>query len=217
MVPSYGLTCSDCSNPFATPLIDTKYYLTASTSEGCTVSDSVLILVNEKPANAFTVNALSPVCGKNGSLSISINNTNSAPYEFSINHQSFSSNTEFHNLDAGNYTIEIRNNYGCTHDTLLIIKEDSYQEVLDIPNCFSPNDDLVNEFWYLTGQCIMNIDCKIFNRWGQQVASIDNPTNSWDGKYQNNDVPDGVYFYVIDVTYYSGNKSKKSGYINLFR
>jgi gliding motility-associated-like protein len=215
--PASGLSCVDCSSPYASPLATTKYYLTTSTSQGCTVSDSITINVNPKP-NMYSLTTSSPYCEVNGRLNITTLNNNFAPYLFNLNNQGFSSQIEYQNLDAGSYHLQIKDKNGCIHDTSFVLDVNSDRETINIPNCFTPNGDQANELWLIKGSCIMNFECKIFNRWGEEVASFNNTNNGWDGKNKNGlPVTDGIYFYVIDITYYSEQRSKKSGYISLFR
>ena len=40
---------------------------------------------------------------------------------------------------------------------------------------------------------------EIYNRWGQQLFSSQGYSSPWDGTYNNELVPDGTYYYVIDL------------------
>ncbi len=70
---------------------------------------------------------------------------------------------------------------------------------LKIPNVFSPNGDGVNDTW-----AIDNINnyprntVQIFNRYGQLVlSSFPGSYKAWNGKYNGNDLPVGIYYYII--------------------
>jgi gliding motility-associated-like protein len=43
--PSLGLSCADCPNPVATPGIQTEYFVTGTTSNGCSNRDSITVRV----------------------------------------------------------------------------------------------------------------------------------------------------------------------------
>ena len=64
-LPSDGLSCSDCADPIASPVVTTSYELTVSNAPGCTRSARVLVTVAEKedpaPVGGVHVpNAFSP-------------------------------------------------------------------------------------------------------------------------------------------------------------
>ncbi|TXB63473.1 T9SS type A sorting domain-containing protein [Phaeodactylibacter luteus] len=47
--PAYGLSCTDCLSPNASPDTTTAYTLTVTTPEGCQATDEVTVFVNELP------------------------------------------------------------------------------------------------------------------------------------------------------------------------
>ncbi|MGQ0827996.1 MAG: LamG-like jellyroll fold domain-containing protein [Bacteroidota bacterium] len=51
--PSTGLSCVNCPNPYAKPSTLTKYYLVASTAEGCTNVDSITINILNGSNSSF--------------------------------------------------------------------------------------------------------------------------------------------------------------------
>jgi large repetitive protein len=51
---------------------------------------------------------------------------------------------------------------------------------------------------------------KIFNRWGNQVFDTKNYKNDWKGTWNGGALPNGVYFWVIDL----GDGSKvRTGFV----
>ena len=52
--PTVGLSCVHCANPFAKPLVSTKYYLVASTPAGCTTMDSITLTIANSPTLTTT-------------------------------------------------------------------------------------------------------------------------------------------------------------------
>ncbi len=65
---------------------------------------------------------------------------------------------------------------------------------------------------------------KIFNRYGSLVFEGDQLTSEviWDGSRDGKEVPDGTYFYVLDVTLRDGiedaeTNTTKKGWIQLIR
>lgn len=87
---------------------------------------------------------------------------------------------------------------------------------LEIPNAFSPqNQDGVNDLWKVSYKSLVSYECHIFNRWGQQLFSSNDPAEGWDGKTGSKFVPAGVYYYVITATGADGVKYKRAGDINI--
>ncbi|XZF13857.1 choice-of-anchor L domain-containing protein [Chitinophagaceae bacterium MMS25-I14] len=67
--PSLGLSASNISNPVVMPQTNTKYIVTATTENGCTTEDSVIVKVNEETILALP-NAFSPGSQPNSILKI---------------------------------------------------------------------------------------------------------------------------------------------------
>lgn len=87
---------------------------------------------------------------------------------------------------------------------------------LKCPNAFSPGSSPgVNDEWRVSYKSIISFDCHIFNRWGQQMAHLTDPSQGWDGKSGGKVVPAGVYFYVITAKGTDGKHYKLSGDINV--
>ncbi len=58
--PAGGLSCTDCSNPVASPTVTTTYIVTGTDASGCTGADTVLIIVETECADLFVPNIFSP-------------------------------------------------------------------------------------------------------------------------------------------------------------
>lgn len=68
---------------------------------------------------------------------------------------------------------------------------------LFIPNVFTPNDDGLNDYFRLfTTPCNFE-NVTIYNRWGMQIFSSDNPFFQWNGYFNNHPTPEGVYVVII--------------------
>ncbi|GAA4102345.1 PKD domain-containing protein [Mucilaginibacter panaciglaebae] len=111
------------------------------------------------------------------------------------------------------YTLTVTNKYGCSVSDQVTVKV--LQEPV-VPNTFTPNGDGVNDNWvikYLDSYSGCTVD--IFNRNGQKVfTSVNYSAIGWDGRFKGQDLPVGVYYYVIDPKH--GRKAL-SGYITIIR
>jgi gliding motility-associated-like protein len=95
---------------------------------------------------------------------------------------------------------------------------------LVIPQGFSPNGDNINDFFEIKGiSAYPDNKVTIFNRWGNivyEAAGYDNGAVSWDGTNKgelstgSGPLPEGTYFYVIDLG--DGN-AVRSGYVFINR
>lgn len=85
-----------------------------------------------------------------------------------------------------------------------------------VPNGFSPNGDGQNDFFVIEDILYSNDnELRIFNRWGQEIYSTANYKNTWNGKNNSGgDLPDGTYFYVLNVKDLGKNYS---GYVVIQR
>jgi gliding motility-associated-like protein len=84
---------------------------------------------------------------------------------------------------------------------------------------FSPNGDGINDFYKVEcAEKYTDSKLTIFNRWGNIVYDRKGNTsnsNSWDGKYNGVDLPDGTYYYIFIVA--ESDKNPKTGFIELIR
>jgi gliding motility-associated-like protein len=86
-----------------------------------------------------------------------------------------------------------------------------------IANIFSPNGDGNNDILYLHSQFVKEMSFKVYNRWGNLVFESSEISQGWDGRYKNKDCPDGVYFYVAEVTFVDDSSVVKKGSVTLVR
>lgn len=86
-----------------------------------------------------------------------------------------------------------------------------------IPNSFSPNGDMINDYFELNGGPIRRIDIDIYNRLGEKVYSSQGATFKWDGKYLGEEVPMGIYTYKAVIHIFGLKIKEYKGSISLFR
>ena len=118
---------------------------------------------------------------------------------------------------AGGYWLE-RYNQGCKiRDVILVTSDCSVK--MSIPNVITPNGDGVNDIWSIEHMNnSLNATVVIYNRWGNIVWKASGNTFQWDGtNYRNgNLLPDGTYFYIIDLKNDLQNKSL-TGYVQIIK
>ncbi|MBO9672065.1 MAG: gliding motility-associated C-terminal domain-containing protein [Sphingobacteriaceae bacterium] len=85
---------------------------------------------------------------------------------------------------------------GCVATSKVLIK---VLQAINPPNTFTPNGDNVNDTWnikYL--ESYPNATVEIFNRNGNRVFFSNGYKVPFDGNYQNEPLPVGVYYYIIN-------------------
>ncbi len=81
---------------------------------------------------------------------------------------------------------------------------------------FSPNDDGSNDHFTVEGiELFPESELKIFNRWGNEIMYSKGYKNNWKGTWNGKDVPDGTYFYIIDLK--DKEHTMLSGYLQIRR
>ncbi|TDI71757.1 MAG: gliding motility-associated C-terminal domain-containing protein, partial [Bacteroidetes bacterium] len=168
------------------------------------------ILVNDSDPDGDKITALevsNAITDQGGSISINADGT-----------FSYSPRQGFVGVDTYEYTICDDGEPQLCDSAIISI------EVKELPvkvfDAFSPNGDGINDSWVIQGITqFPNNHVQIFNRWGNlvyQVRGYDNTANVWQGQstegivFGKNEVPDGGYFYVINL----GDGSKRiSGFV----
>ncbi|MBI1838462.1 MAG: PKD domain-containing protein [Flavobacteriia bacterium] len=87
---------------------------------------------------------------------------------------------------------------------------------IEIPNVFTPNGDGVNDLFQFPFNIFKNYNVLILNRWGNVVFENNNVVGTyiWNGKNMNSEeLPDGVYFYLIKGLFKDETPFEKSGYL----
>lgn len=105
-------------------------------------------------------------------------------------------------------------NTNCADTSIIFIESNLIlNNNLFIPNTFTPNKDQLNDYFEIkSGKSCGPISIHIFNRWGESIFKMNSDKIIWDGKFKNSEVPQGVYFYILEY-----NGANRSGTITIFR
>ena len=87
--------------------------------------------------------------------------------------------------------------------------QDFCESYLWVPNAFTPDGDGINEYFEFQG-APQPVTLHIFDRWGKRVFFSDNYQNNWDGNYQGQPLPAGVYTYLIEYLYINPNGQQQN-------
>ena len=88
-----------------------------------------------------------------------------------------------------------------------------------LPMAFTPNGDNKNDFLIVSGKTknVRTFSMQIFNRNGQQVAELNELTQSWDGTINGKALPPGIYIYKIKADLDNGDVFNKAGSIEILK
>jgi gliding motility-associated-like protein len=71
---------------------------------------------------------------------------------------------------------------------------------VDIPNAFTPNGDGKNDYWKINNaQNYPQAIVQVFTRYGQKVFESNGYSLPFDGTYNGNKLPAGVYYYILNL------------------
>jgi gliding motility-associated-like protein len=119
--------------------------------------------------------------------------------------------------NVGEYEIVqiVTNDFGCSDTAILTI---TIIEGILIPNVFSPNNDGVNDWFYIPNTGMKEFSIEIFNRWGTKLWETTAPEIRWDGRTTAGvTVPDGTYFFILKAESLSGKDYSTTGNVTLVR
>ncbi|MBX7093957.1 MAG: gliding motility-associated C-terminal domain-containing protein [Flavobacteriales bacterium] len=98
------------------------------------------------------------------------------------------------------YIMEVSNIYGCINsDTVVVSVNNDY--LVTVRNVLTPNGDGFNDKWIIENiESYPGNTVYVYNRNGQKVFEGESYMNTWEGTYNNQALPDGTYYYVIEFT-----------------
>lgn len=181
------------------PSSNTEYILIGTT--GICVATDTFLLSNLTETEAIFDYELDSCSGK-----IILNNSSSGGYNYLWrfnDSESVLQNPVFqidNAIEEQTIQLIVNPNTACADTTLSIVNINDLENFnFFIPNTFTPNDDNLNDLFTIRG----NHNCSpitiyIYNRWGECIFKETSNKISWDGKYKNKEVPEGVYFYIIE-------------------
>jgi gliding motility-associated-like protein len=92
---------------------------------------------------------------------------------------------------------------------------------LNIPEGFSPNNDGIDDTWFIKKPNGTKVSVWVMNRWGNEVYKNLDYKNDWNGKSVGNilgeDLPEGTYYYIVHGTDINGKLQKLAGSLTIIR
>jgi gliding motility-associated-like protein len=130
-------------------------------------------------------------------------------------------------LDSLTYRLDVTSSNGCTRNDLMIVRIEytpCNKEKIFIPNIFTPNNDGLNDIFYIQGTGYGKVKkLTIFDRWGSNVFEktnfvINDRNGGWNGRSKNQQaLGTGTYIYYAIVECNEGNLITLKGSLTLLR
>jgi gliding motility-associated-like protein len=200
--------------------IDTStwYSVEVINADGCIIKDSVFVNIYEYPIlDSLWLDKDTVFRGETTYLNIQTAN--------SFNWKDMSSTANRVEIAPAQkicYAVEVYNIHNC------IITDSICIEVLDVfcnedsivvPTAFSPNEDEVNEFYFIidVAGVVIEFKLEIFNRLGQKVFSTTDKFEKWDGTYRGKKLNPQVLDFYLELKCIGEKQLFKKGNITLIR
>jgi len=199
--------------------------LTAKNLQGCSNTVVIPNYINlvAPPQSIFTVLPGNELSIPNFTFSFkdaSLNGAGSWEWNFGDGTTSTLQNPTHTYANVGDYmvTLKILNKEGCSGSSVQAVRIIGVPGFLYVPNSFMPASQK-NELqtFKAKGRGIESWTMTIFNKWGQVLwettkLSDGAPLEGWDGRYNGQEQPQGVYFWKIDLKFINGGEWKGMTY-----
>jgi len=111
----------------------------------------------------------------------------------------------------------IENLNGCEHLTCQEIQIYDCPNLV-IPNVFTPDGDDINDVFFFPNVAVIEFECTVYDRWGNEMFVFPNIETTWDGTNKNGKpCSNGVYFYKYKGKSSNGTEYEGQGNIHLLR
>lgn len=114
------------------------------------------------------------------------------------------------------YTVITTDSNGCkSTDNINIIV--LFDNVIFVPNIFSPNGDGINDILFVRGKGVKKLNFFIYDRWGEKVFETTSLDIGWDGSFRGKDMNKAVFVYYLEATFIDGQEVTQKGDITLVK
>lgn len=211
-IPTSSLSHTNIGNPIASPSVTTTYTVFISNNGLCPDSQEVIVTVNPLPL----VNAGNDTLITFGDSLLLLGNGQgvlewiSGDY-LNCNH---CSSAYVYPENTTCYELQATSNKGCKNLDVICVTVNKDYEIY-IPNSFTPNNDGLNDVFYVSGFGIKTVELQVFDRWGAMIFSSSETVNGWDGKIKGQRVKNDVYVYKASITTITEKVVNRVGHVTL--
>jgi gliding motility-associated-like protein len=165
------------------------YRATVTTTAGCTADDSIEVQFLPNPVLAIKDTSVCAFTKQNITLIAP------AGYQKYVWNNQPGNNTFVVNTPQ-TVQLTVTDANGCEASQQITVSNRCTD--IRIPNTFTPNGDGVNDTWVISGlEYDPTVSIKVYNRYGGMVFQNKGYYTAWNGQYNGNKLPSGVYYYII--------------------
>jgi gliding motility-associated-like protein len=203
----------------AVQLAEGNYIAIVKDSRLCTLIDTFAI--TKLPATSVIAIKINDVdC--NGILfgkAFALVTGGTAPYTYTWNTTPVQNSDTATAMKQGNNMVTVTDFNGCTATSTITIGVGGICNDVYFPNSFTPNGDGRNDNFGPTGNvlAISNYVMNIYNRYGQQVFSSNNPLLKWDGTFKGKKLETGTYIWQAKFKYLSRIQKSFYGTVSIIK
>ncbi|MBW7866886.1 MAG: gliding motility-associated C-terminal domain-containing protein [Brumimicrobium sp.] len=203
----------------------TQYlYVTASASNGCTVTDSILIAVSNIDASLVTASVSDNQVPVGSEITLT---AEPSGYSYSwtpadnLADPNAQETTALIN-ESTTYTVSVSDGI-CTKSSSVSVSVFPYkcaEPYIYVPNAFTPNGDGDNDMVFVRSKVIsseIELTFRIYDRWGEKVFEGHTTHDGWDGTFRGKPLKPDVYDYYLEGECINNEKFIIKGNITLIR
>jgi len=217
--PPTGLSSAFISDPVASPGSSRVYTLTATDTNGCTVSNSMMISVYDPPEAGFSFTPDKPTDLTQGVAFTDLSaDAESWLWDFGDGTGSVLQYPVHAYDSAVSYLVwlTVTNRQGC-RDSIMKQVEFKRSSAIWLPDAFSPNGDGKNDYYTMESFNAIFQELIVFNRLGELLFTGKDPASGWDGTYLGADSPAGTYVCVVRYADLNRNTQELVKHFSLIR
>lgn len=203
-----GSTTEDANN-----LAAGSYNLTVSDANNCTTT--IASALTEPNQLTLALDVSHTENGSDGEIATTATGGTS-PYTYVWDDPASQTTPTAIGLAPNTYQVIVIDAQGC-QETANATVELAGMDCIKLTMTFTPNGDGVNDTWVL--DCIASFKhvIMVYNRWGQMLYRTENFDGTWDGTVNGEQLPDGAYFYTMEITEQNGEVKYLKGALNIIR
>lgn len=129
-----------------------------------------------------------------------------SPFEYSLDGVNFQESNILVPTEGGEIMVYGREIDGCAYFEASI-------KLFVLPKFFTPNGDMVNDNWVISGDSSQQFRLEIFDRYGKLLKQLNTTNSSWDGTFNGKPMPASDYWYHLSFE----NSGSKRGHFSLIR